>query len=77
MTITREEMEKRRGINVGFFYLREKGAISAIKVWVFVKGDDRRVWDGARWREYAEFEPDSTLERTIERCREFNGALGS
>lgn len=75
MTITREEMAKRRGINVGFFYLREKGAVSARKVFVFVKEDDRRVWDGASWRQYDEFEPDAVLERTIERCREFNGDL--
>lgn len=100
MTITKEELEKRHGVNVGFFYLREKGAASARKVWVFVKVSivrrsssrfDRqaieqlgfyhkeaecRVWDGARWRQYDEFEPDAVLDRAIERCREFNGDLG-
>jgi hypothetical protein len=77
VTITRAELEKRRGVNVGFFYLREKGSLSARKVSVFVDGKERRVWDGARWRRYDEFEPEIALERAIERCSAFNGPLGS
>lgn len=77
MTITKTELEKRRGVNVGFFYLREKGSLCPRKVSVFVDDNDRRVWDGARWRRYDEYEPEDALEHAISRCRKFNGPLGS
>ena len=75
MTITKEELERRHGVNVGFFYLREKTATHGErKCQVFVKGCQRFVWDGARWRSYTDFQPSESVERAIERCTEFNGA---
>jgi len=72
-----EGLEERRGVNVGFFYLRAKGAEATCKVQVFVEadGDVRHVWDGERWRAYEAFEPADVLEDAIEQCRAFNGAL--
>lgn len=76
MPITKEELERRQGINIGFFYLRTKGAeFGEKKCKVCVKDGQVRVWDGAKWCGYDEFEPSEIVSEAIERCQEFNGKL--
>jgi hypothetical protein len=81
MPVTQAELEARRGVNIGFFYLREKGkeSPSLSKVQVFVKGTARNVWTGAQWCSLDSFERDEVVEAsirsTIAACREFNGEL--
>lgn len=76
MTLTPKILEARRGVNLGFFYLRLLGeGGSGTKVNVFVKNEKVTIWDGVKWRSYADYEPDTQISDAVESCETFNGKL--
>jgi hypothetical protein len=78
-TLTKEILEERQGVNLGFFYLLPKGETGllthGIKCKVTVKAGIINVWDGHQWRPYSDFEPSVNVDNAIDNCETWNGSI--